>query len=263
MELEGTVISFLLSCAWSLVACFVVCLLGEAARVRLRRTAFAPLPCSFQADGMNSVLRSRHARYGMSGPRLNNRGFGPHAVFGAVKTGRFLPGESARPSRIGPARCGPGISILCRKVMYPSARPGRQARGCRGLKRRRGMCLLARRRDLRPALPLPRKARFRRHLPLGYAHGGRDANREAAMGPDVEVLGAVPQFVIRAKGVSESPVEERFLAGIAGVHRERLAAPGDHPDADLALRKASIVAWGMGRCVKRNSISTTVSIRQG
>ena len=83
------------------------------------------------------------------------------------------------------------------------------------------------------------------------------------MGPDVEVLGAVPQFVIRAKGVSESPVEERFLAGIAGVHREGSPPLGIIQMPTWPSRKASIVAWGMGRCVKRNSISTTVSIRQG
>ena len=119
MELEGTVISFLLLCTLSFFAWFVVCFLGEAARVRLRRTTFTPLPCYFQANGMNSVLRSRYARYAMFGPRLNNHGFGSDAAFGAVKTGRFLPGEPARPSRIGPARCGPRISILRRKLMYP------------------------------------------------------------------------------------------------------------------------------------------------
>ncbi len=112
-------ISFLPFCGLSFFACFVVCLSSEAARARLRRTAFAPWPCCFQANGMNSVLRSTYARHAMFGPRGNNHGFGSHAAFGAVKTGRFLPGESARTPRIGPARCGPRISMLCRKVMYP------------------------------------------------------------------------------------------------------------------------------------------------
>ncbi len=115
MELEGTVISFALLCGLSFFACFVVCLLGEAARVRLRRTAFAPLPCCFQANGMNSVLRSAQCLV----HDCTIAGRGSDAAFGAVKTGRFLPGESARLSRIGPARCGPRISIFCRKVMYP------------------------------------------------------------------------------------------------------------------------------------------------
>ena len=72
----------------------------------------------FQANGMNSVLRSRHPRHAMFGPRLKNHGFGPQAAFGAVKTGRLLQKESPRPSRFGPARCGPGILIFCSEVMY-------------------------------------------------------------------------------------------------------------------------------------------------
>ena len=60
----------------------------------------------------------------MFGPRLKDRGFGPQAAFGAVKTGRLLQKESPRPSRFGPARCGPRISIYCSDVTYTFSSPG-------------------------------------------------------------------------------------------------------------------------------------------
>ena len=90
----------------------------ETAPAGLWRRGCTALPRLFQANAMNSVPRSRHARHAMFGPRLKNHGFGPQAAFGAVKTGRFLQKESSRPSGIGPARCGPGILIFCPEVMY-------------------------------------------------------------------------------------------------------------------------------------------------
>ena len=98
----------------------------DTAPVGLRRTGCTALPRLFQANGMNSVLRSTYPPYAIFGPRLNNHGFAPHAAFGAGKTGRFLQKESPRPSGFGPARCGPGISIMCLKVMYGSKLTGRQ-----------------------------------------------------------------------------------------------------------------------------------------
>ncbi len=62
----------------------------DTAPVGLRRTGCTALPRLFQANGMNSVLRSTYPPYAIFGPRLNNHGFGPHAAFGAGKTGRFL-----------------------------------------------------------------------------------------------------------------------------------------------------------------------------
>ena len=61
----------------------------------------------------------RSTQRAMFGPRLHNRRARVACCVWSRKNGRFLPGESARPSRIGPARCGPRISMLCRKVMYP------------------------------------------------------------------------------------------------------------------------------------------------
>ena len=98
----------------------------ETAPAGLRRKGCTALPRLFQANGMHSVLRSRQPRHAMFGPRRNNHGFGPHAAFGAVKTGRFLQKESPRPSRNGPARCGPRISIMRLQVMYGSKLTGNQ-----------------------------------------------------------------------------------------------------------------------------------------
>ncbi len=90
----------------------------DTAPVGLRRTGCTALARLFQANGMNSVLRSRYPRHAMFGPRLKNHGFRPQAAFGAVKTGRFLQNESPPPSGIGPARCGPRILIMRPGVMY-------------------------------------------------------------------------------------------------------------------------------------------------
>ena len=90
----------------------------DTAPAGLRRRGCTALARLFQANGMNSVLRGRYARHAMFGPRLNNHGFGPHAAFGAGKTGCILQNRSPRPSGIGPARCGPGISIMSSEVMH-------------------------------------------------------------------------------------------------------------------------------------------------
>ena len=84
----------------------------------LRRRGCTALASLFQANGMNSVLRSTCPRHAMFGPRQNIHGFGPQAAFRAGKTGRLLPKESPPPSRIGPARCGPRISIFSSWMMY-------------------------------------------------------------------------------------------------------------------------------------------------